>query len=223
MCSFLKVMRDIIEEYMEEIKNAGGIWSPVKESEESGMILSKPLSDHDIDHEAKNLRKGSHDLPSTTVRKPSHYEQRSSTDYFNKSKAVEVPKDASPRDYEQPRQGHYRNSRYAEEQWNAGPGNYDREHISRSPERSRSHSRSNESVSHHKGQDYSNRTKYDQKSRSRDRWQRNSHRSRDYDSPRKSAFKDRYDPSESLDICEDNNSSDSKYVQPEKFYGEELH
>ncbi|KAF7805253.1 U11/U12 small nuclear ribonucleoprotein 48 kDa protein [Senna tora] len=208
--STVQVMRDIIEEYMEEIKQAGGIGSPVKESEESGMFMSKPHAGHDIDLGAKNLRKGRLDSPSIAASSRRHYEQQSHTNYSKKSKAIEFLEDTSPRDNELPRQGHYRNRGYVEDQWDTGRGNYSREHASRSPERPKSYSRSNESNSHHKNQDYSNRKKSDHKSRTRDRWKRNSHRSQDYDPPLKSAFRDRYDPSQSIDICEDDVSSDTK-------------
>lgn len=204
--STVQVMRDIIEEYMEEIKQAGGFGNPMKESDESGMLPSKSLSCFDRDIEAKILREGRHESSAATACNPSHYELKSRTNYYNKNKAIEVLEDASPRDYEQPRQGHG----YIEDHWNTVHARYGRKHASRSPEGPKSYGPPNDSISRHRKQDCSSRKKHDQKSRSRDRWQRNLHRNNDSDSPLKSAFEDRYDPSESLDVYEDNVSSGTK-------------
>ncbi|KAI9078391.1 hypothetical protein K1719_039610 [Acacia pycnantha] len=208
--STVQVMRDIIEEYMEEIKQAGSVGSTTKESDESRMLPSESLSHRDIDIKAKILRKGIHESSAVTACNPSHYEQRSQTNYCNKSKVIEVLEDASPKDYEQSRQGHSRKQGYIEDHWNTVHARYGRKHASRSPEGPKSYSPSNDSISRHRKHDYSSRKKYDQKSRSGDRWLRNSHRNHDYDSPLKSAFEDRYDPSESLDVYEDDVSSGTK-------------
>ncbi|XP_028770637.1 U11/U12 small nuclear ribonucleoprotein 48 kDa protein [Neltuma alba] len=208
--STVQVMRDIIEEYMEEIKQAGGVGSPMKQSDESGMLPLESLSRRDMDIEAKILRKGSRESSVATVCNPSHYEQKSRTIYCDKSKAVEILEDASPRDYEQPRQGHSRKHGYIEAHGNTVHARYGRKHASGGPEGPNSYGPSNDSISCHRKHDYSRRKKYDEKSRSRDRWQGNSHRNHDYDSPLKRAFEDRYDPSESLDLYEDNVSPGTK-------------
>lgn len=180
-------MRDIIEEYMEEITQAGGCGNPPNEPEESG----------------KNLRKGSHESPSIAAYNPSHYEQQSYSSDCKKGRPDDAHQDTSIRDHEQPRQGHYRNHGYLDDQRKSSRGDYDREFASRSHERPKSRNRPNESSSRHKYHDYSNRKDYDYKLRSRDSSRRNSQRNRDYVSPSKSAFNDRYDPSESLDTYDD--------------------
>lgn len=203
-------MRDIIEEYMEDIKQVEGVGSPMKETDESGMMPLNSLSYHDRDIETKIFRKGSHESSAVTARNPDHYEQKSQSNYCNKGKAVEVVEDISSRDYEQPRQGHSRKHGNIEDHWNTAHRRYGRKYSSRSPEGPRSFSPSNDSMSRHRKHEYLSRKRYDQKSRSRDRWQQNSHRNHDYDSSAKDAFEDRYDPSESLDVHEDDVSFGTK-------------
>ncbi|KAJ1409316.1 U11/U12 small nuclear ribonucleoprotein 48 kDa protein [Sesbania bispinosa] len=218
--SALQVMRDLIEEFMEEIKDAGGVKSPVKVSEDSGMFPFKLPSGHDIPMEANNSRKVSHDSPATTISNPSYYEQQSHTNHTEKSKVVD---DVFSKDHEQRKQGHYRSHYYGEDQRKADRGTYHRDRASTSPEREISHSRSHDRGIHHKKQDYSNRKKYHNSSRTRDRGQKDTHRNHISDSFMKNAFSDRYDPSESLDVSEDDIPSDGKYIKPDKFYDKELH
>ncbi|KAK7278262.1 hypothetical protein RJT34_23288 [Clitoria ternatea] len=161
----LQVMRYMIEEYMEEIKQAGGVESPVKVSEESGLFPSKP-SGHDIPIEANNSGKVNHDSPAVTISNRKYCEQQPNMNYCDRSKAVG---DGFSRDYEQRKHGHYR-SHYRDDQRNADQGKYHRDRASTSPERRRSHSRSREHSSiHHNKQGYSKRHKYDDSSRTRDR------------------------------------------------------
>ncbi|KAK7344122.1 hypothetical protein VNO77_13419 [Canavalia gladiata] len=215
----LQVMRYMIEEFMEEIKQAGGIESPVKAFEKSGRFPSKPPG-HDISMEANNSRKVGRDSPAVTVSNTSYYEHQSHSNFSDKSKAAE---DAFPRDYEQHKHGYYRSHYYGEDQQNADQGKYHRVHASTSPERHVSHSRSQEYSIHHKKQDYSNRKKYDTSSRTKDRRQKDTHRNHISDSFLNNAFSDRYNPSESHDICEDDISSDAKYIKSDKFYDKKLH
>ncbi|TKY52059.1 U11/U12 small nuclear ribonucleoprotein 48 kDa protein [Spatholobus suberectus] len=212
----VQVMRYMIEDYMEQIKQAGGFESPVKMFVESGLFPSKPPG-HDIPMEANNSRKVSHDSPQVTISNPRCCEQQSHSGSCDKSKTVE---DAFSRDYKHHKHEHHRSHYYREDQRNADRGRYHRDRPSTSPERYLSHSRSCEHNSHHNKQDYySNRKKYDNSSRIRDRWQKDTHRSHISDSLPNNAFSDRYDPSESLDICKDDNSSDA--IKSDKFYDKE--
>lgn len=213
-------MRDLIEEYMEEIKQAGGVRSPVKVSEKSEMFPSKLPSDHGIPvaMEADNSEKVGHDSPAVTISNPSYHEQQSRTNYSDKSNAVH---DVFSRDYKQHKQGHRRSHYYGEDQQTDDQGNH-RSRASSSPERHRSHSRSHERTIDHKKQDYSNRKKYNNSPRTRDRWQNDTHRNHISDSFLNNAFSDRYDPSDSRNNWEDEISSDDKYVKPDKFYDKEL-
>lgn len=217
-------MRDVIEEFMEEIKQAGSVESTVNVSKESGLLPSKPSSGHDIPMEADYSRKVNHDSPAVTISSPSYNEQQSRTNNCDKTKAVE---DVISRDYEQRKRKHYRSHDYAEDQRNTGRQKYHRDHASTSPERHKSRSRSHEHSVHHKRQDYSKRKKYDHLSGIRDRRQKDSDRNHVPDSflKSKSAFSDRYVPSESLDICDDDISSNAnaKYIKSDEFYDKEHH
>ncbi|KAI4302009.1 hypothetical protein L6164_035233 [Bauhinia variegata] len=217
--SALQVTRDIIEDYMEEIKQAGGIGAQVKESQERETFPSNAYSGHGkITIEAKNLRKVDHDSPEASACIPSYYEQQSHTNYCDKRKAV---KDDFSRDYAQSRHEKYKKHGFAEDQWSTDD-EYDREYASRSTERNRSHSRSHDHSRHRMKQDYSIKN-YDQKSRSSDRRRSYMHKNQGSASPLKNAFEDRYDPSESTDICDDDISSSTKYSKPVKFYDEKFH
>ncbi|XP_061357633.1 U11/U12 small nuclear ribonucleoprotein 48 kDa protein [Gastrolobium bilobum] len=191
--SFTQRMRDVIEEFMEEIKQAGGLESPVKVPEESVMFASKPPSGHDIPIEANDSRKFSHDSPAVTISNSSHWEQQSSTNYCGKNKTVD---DAFTRYYGEHKQGHDRSHYYGESQQN----DYHRDVSFTSSEGRASRSRSREHSIHHKKQDYTNKKKYGNSSRTMDRWQKDSHKNSTSYSSRNNAFSDRYDPSESLDI-----------------------
>ena len=205
---------------MEEIKEAGGVENTVKVSKENGTYPSKPPSVHDIPVEANNTRKNNYDSPAVTITKSSYNEQQSHTKFSDKTKPEE---DMLSRDYEQRRRGHHRSHDYVEDKWNTGRVKYHKDRASTSPERHRSHSRSHGHSIHHQKRDYSNRKKYDHLSRTGDRWQKDTDRNHIPDSLLKNAFSDRYDPSESHDICEDDISSDAKYTKPDKFCDKELH
>ncbi|XP_027364238.1 U11/U12 small nuclear ribonucleoprotein 48 kDa protein [Abrus precatorius] len=209
----LQVMRYMIEEYMEEIKQSGGVGSPVKVSEESGLFPSKPAG-HDLPTEANNSRRVSHDSPAMIISNPT-CEKQSRTNFCDKSKAVE---DTFSRDYKQHKQGDHPSHYYREDQEDADQGKYYRDRTSTSPERRRSHSRPHDRSIPYKKQDYSNRKKYYSSSRTRDKRPKDTHRSHISDSFLSNAFPDRYDPSESLDICEEDISSDANHIKSGKIY-----
>ncbi|CAI8603235.1 unnamed protein product [Vicia faba] len=134
----LQVMRDLIGEYMEEIKLAAGDKSPVSVSEDSLMPPPKLPSSHAIPMESNNSRKVSDDSPAVTIRNPGYHEKQSHTIFSDKSKAVH---DATSRDFKQRKQGHHRSHH------NGG------DRASTSPERQRSRSGSHEHRVHHKKQE----------------------------------------------------------------------
>ncbi|CAJ1976307.1 unnamed protein product [Sphenostylis stenocarpa] len=209
----LQVMRYMIEDFMEQIKQAEGFESPLKMSEESGLFPFKPPG-HDISMEANNSRKASHDSPAVTTSKPHYCEQQSHSNCCDESKNLDG---AFSRDYKQLKHERQRSHYYREDQWNADRGKYHRNRSSTSPVRHSSHSQSREHSSHHIKQDYySNRKKHDNSSRFRDRLQNDTHGSHISDSFPNKTFSDRYDPSESLDICDDDISSDAKYIKSDK-------
>lgn len=213
--STLQVMRDLIAEYMEETKHAGGVTNPVSVSEDSRMPLPPPRlpSSHNIQMEANTSRTVSQDSPAVTISNQGYHEQQSHTNYFDKSKAVH---DATARDYEQQKQGQHRNHHNEGYQRTADQGNH-RSRASTSPERQRSHSRSHEHIIHKK-QDYSNRKTYSNSSRTKDRWQNDTHKNHISDSFSRNVFSERYDPSEPHDVGELDISSDDKYIKRDKFY-----
>lgn len=212
--STIQVMRDLIGEYMEEIKLAAGVKSPVNVSEDSGMPPPPPKlpSSYAISTEANNSREVSHDSPAMTTSNPGHHEQQSHTNYSDKSKVVH---DATSRDYEQRKQGRQGSHHYGRDEQGTDQGNH-RSHASTSPERHRSRSQSHEHRVHHNKQDYSGRKKYDNSSRTKDRWQNDTNKNHTSDSFSRS------DPSESRGVGEHDISSDDKYTKPDKFYRKEL-
>ncbi|XP_057458971.1 U11/U12 small nuclear ribonucleoprotein 48 kDa protein isoform X2 [Lotus japonicus] len=213
----LHVMRDLINEYMEDVKQAAGVQSPVKVSEDSGMFPPKLPSSHGVPREVNNYKEVSLDSTAMTISNPGFGEQQSQTKYTDKSKAVD---DAFSRDYER---RHYRNHSYGGAQQNADRGTYHRDRASSSPDRQISHSRAHDHSILHKRKDYSNRKRYDDSSRTRDRREKDTHRNYISDSSLNNAFSDRYDPSESLHVREDDINSDAKYIKPDKFSDQELH
>lgn len=214
---FLKVMRDLINEYMEDVKQAAGVQSPVKVSEDSGMFPPKLPSSHGVPREVNNYKEVSLDSTAMTISNLGFGEQQSQTKYTDKSKAVD---DAFSRDYER---RHYGNHSYGGAQQNADRGTYHRDRASSSPDRQISHSRARDHSIRHKRKDYSNRKRYDDSSRTRDRREKDTQRNYISDSSLNNAFSDRYDPSESLHVREDDINSDAKYIKPDKFYDQELH
>lgn len=138
-------MRDMIGEYMEEIKLAAGVKGPVSVSEDSLMPPPKLPSSHAIPMEANNSRKVSDDSPAVTIRNPDNHEQQSHTNYSDKSKAVY---DTNSRDYEQRKQGHHRSHHHGDQQTADQGNSWSR--ASTSPERHRSRNGSHEHRVHHK-------------------------------------------------------------------------
>ncbi|KAK9291613.1 hypothetical protein L1049_019562 [Liquidambar formosana] len=94
--STTQVMRDIIEEYMEEIKQAGGIGCFVKGSEEGGVFQSEPFSAHvsigDSDEQKRSVRGSSE----ASRGSPHDYRKQSHSNDNVRSTRLE---DSSPKNY----------------------------------------------------------------------------------------------------------------------------
>ncbi|XP_031284003.1 U11/U12 small nuclear ribonucleoprotein 48 kDa protein-like [Pistacia vera] len=96
----LEVMRDIIEEYMDEIKQAGGIGCFVKGDEEGGMSSSRPPA-QDLN---MNFGKNNSNLFEANRGSPNYYRKQSHYDRDIKSTTFE---DALTRDQELSRRGRH--------------------------------------------------------------------------------------------------------------------
>ncbi|XP_044482912.1 U11/U12 small nuclear ribonucleoprotein 48 kDa protein isoform X3 [Mangifera indica] len=96
----LQVMRDIIEEYMDEIKQAGGIGCFVKRDEEGGMPSSRPLA-QDLN---MNSGENNSNLFEANRGSPNYYRKQSRYDLDIKSTMYE---DVLTRDQELSRRGHH--------------------------------------------------------------------------------------------------------------------
>lgn len=232
-----EVMRDIIEEYMEEIKQAGGIGCSVKGAEEGNVPPSKLLSSHDsspdtyelekIMHTSSESRGGSQDLRKEL---PSDYKVRSTRS-----------DDSYSDDHEQHRRVSHRydgNLEYHKKSFSRDK--HDREYNPRSSERNRSDGWSHEQTRHRSKRGdaevtrvkqhelSSSMPKYrdnrafssvskrvndstmerdDRRSEAKDRWQRKSYGNNLSESMVQNSFDDRYDPSAFDDILENDISS----------------
>ncbi|KAL5835175.1 hypothetical protein ACOSQ4_014672 [Xanthoceras sorbifolium] len=221
----LQVMRDIIEEYMEEIKQAGGIGCFEKVDEEGGM-LSSDQSAHDLG--ADDHRKSVSDSFEAT-RDGSNYNKKQSW-YDYDFKSVE---DALPRDHKQSRRGRHGHREHVEDHRSSIDGEkHGREYYSSSAEIRRSHDQSHEQSNHCREREDAeltrtrhNEIKRPSSSRSNYRDYRSSYslstshkrnrHDRNSDPHVPNAFEDRYDPSASHDLYGDDIVNGNNYVRPE--------
>ncbi|CAK9137734.1 unnamed protein product [Ilex paraguariensis] len=221
-----QVLRDIIAEYMEEIKQAGGIGCLVKGAEEAEMLASKPSS---VRYSSRDFSELKESLPdsSEVSREPAHgYRKQLHSENNIQSTTFQ---DAYPEDKKQQGRDSNMHHRNLEARRNIDTDRHDREYNSRSPDGRRSsgflheqtssrglpdkvevsrkyfprspvrnHSRS---VSYER--DSHRREGVDHNTESKDRKQKNTKRSYRSDSARFHDFDDRYDPSKSCDVYED--------------------
>ncbi|KAG7970260.1 hypothetical protein I3843_07G073600 [Carya illinoinensis] len=136
----LQVTRDIIEEYMVEIKKAGGIGSFAKEAEDGEMFPSESPSAHNITSRVDNPAKS--DYAST---RGSQYNNRTQPESDYSSKKYKSSTDA--KGYEMPR-GSLNECPQNADQRSLGWDKRERENPSRSPERYKSHGQSHVQSSH---------------------------------------------------------------------------
>ncbi|OVA12978.1 hypothetical protein BVC80_1157g16 [Macleaya cordata] len=181
--STTEVMRDIIEEHMEEIKQAGGIGCFVKGSAENEMFAAGSLSVHDMT--AANVLKSNKDS-SEPSRGESHDCGKQSYSNHNMSARIEDP---PPKDHisrngglksshsQQRRESHVHRESIEDHGRSIRKNKQEKEYGSRSPERYRSHG----SHEHHR-----HRRERDEREGSRSKYNKggsvSSHRSRYRDS-----------------------------------------
>lgn len=239
----LQVTRDIIEGYMEEIKQAGGIGCFVKGTEEGEMFTPELPSGHDVTASIDEPRKSGY----AVNRKQSH------SDYNSRFTSY---KDTYSKDDEQLGRGLHGRHEYGGQR-SVSRDKCDREYYSKSPERYRSHGQLHERRSHRREQDdlevtrtmrheikqpSSGISKYhdarssssvsnsvkdsrkdEQKSKVKDRQRSNSYINHSSDFLVQNAFVDRYDPSESHGMYKDDVSAGSNYVRSDKLSDREFH
>ncbi|KDP23770.1 hypothetical protein JCGZ_23603 [Jatropha curcas] len=244
----LQVMWDIIDEYMEEIKQAGGIGCFEKEAEEERMS-HKPSSASNIDMDVDEFREGNRKSKSSEaiIATSKYYEKQSQPDHSLRSIKA---KDTSPQYYARQERSHDRYREHVEYQRNTCQGRHVRDYYSESPERHRSHGLLHEQSSRQTEQDdsevtnkhcdkrssskssYQNkssqylshsannsgRQKDDEKLDVMDRHLRSSYENHSSKFLAKNAFEDRYDPAVSNDTNQDDVYANKKYVRAEKFH-----
>ncbi|KAA8538945.1 hypothetical protein F0562_025637 [Nyssa sinensis] len=262
-----QVMRDIIEEYTEEIKQAGGIGCLLKGAEEAGTSAPFPAGDVSSGYELKRPVSNSHGVGKGWPH--SYRKQLNSQDDIGLKKFEDEYSEAHKqkhhrRDFER-HYGHNKAERSVSRDRRHGAGNTDgyrrrqdslrhHEHLeaersisrdrcgeyySRSPDTRRSDGRLHEYISNqrqqdnvdvsgkylHRSPDRNHSKSHEQTSHQRERvdqnldvktrQQRSTYRNYRSESVIHHDFEDRYDPSESHDMYEDDVSSGSKYIRPE--------
>ncbi|XP_021281789.1 U11/U12 small nuclear ribonucleoprotein 48 kDa protein [Herrania umbratica] len=231
----LQVMRDIIEEYTEEIKKAGRIGCFVKGPEKEGLLPSESPVPCDLAVDADEHKKGTSDISEAARRSPNHYRRRSHDDQHTRSTRLE---DSS-------RNGHHD---LLEDLRSISKEKHRDKYHSGISKRHRSHGRSDEQRSHRRERDDAESTrathyesgrrysiskfkdykssysasnssddfhvrKDDQKLDATDKNRRSSYENHTSGSWVQNGFHDRYNPSESDDMYEDDVFV--KYVRPE--------
>ncbi|XVF57012.1 hypothetical protein PTKIN_Ptkin06aG0168400 [Pterospermum kingtungense] len=240
----IEVMRDIIEEYTEEIKRAGGIGCFVKGAVEEGFLPSDLAVTYDRS-EADEHRKGTSNILEAAGDSPRNYRRRSHYDKHTRSKNFE---DSSQNDFEQSRW--YEHHDLEDPRRSTCKEKHREEYHSGSSKRHRSHGMSDERRSHRREPDdaestrathYESRrrsssSKYkdykssysvsnssdnfrvrkdDKKLDTRDRYRRSSYEYHTSGSNAQNGFEDRYNPSKSDDMYEDGVFEGDKYFRPE--------
>ncbi|CAK7341293.1 unnamed protein product [Dovyalis caffra] len=235
----LQVMRDIIDEYMEEIKQAGGIGRFEKGTEEEEMSANPPSAPDVTVNELRKVNSNSSEATRTTS---NHYQKESHSDRNFRSK---TSKDVLPQDYDQQGRSSYGHHEKVEYRRSANQDRHGREY-SRSPEGNKSHARLHVQSGHQRGRDEAKLTRSkdhekrsssksyrdykssysglesadslqmdDRKSDVRDRHPRNSYGNHGSTSMARNAFEDRYDPKESHDVHEDDVYTGTTYAREE--------
>ncbi|POO02976.1 U11/U12 small nuclear ribonucleoprotein 48 kDa protein [Trema orientale] len=223
--SHLEVMRDIIEDYMDEIKQAGGIGCFEKGTGVEDVLPSKPpyASDMTVHVDMPKIRNY---VSSTAGDSPNYHRKQLHSDYTSQATTSKGHLD---KDYEQSRRDFYGYHESVEDQTGVSRDKRDREYYSRSPRQVRSSERPRKlrehemevtGSKHHETKHSSSRmSKYRDnrsstsasdtysRSKSRDRRHRDKYENRSSEPLLRNTFSDRYDPSESHEIYEDNDST----------------
>ncbi|XP_048317678.2 U11/U12 small nuclear ribonucleoprotein 48 kDa protein [Ziziphus jujuba] len=220
----LEVMRDLIEDYTDEIKQAGGIGCFEKETD-GGAFPSESRYASDVTTDVDKPTKINYGS-STAGSGPNHFKKQLQSNYSVQSIG----------DYEEPSRGFHDNHGFQVDQRSVSRHRRDREYYSRSPEKRRSHGQSHGQTRHQEeGNDLEviGTKHYDIKRQSSSMSKRhrstssvgNSHHSskvKDRDTYKnhgsQTTFEDRYIPSKYHGISEDDVSTNSNYSKPDKLY-----
>lgn len=223
----LQVMRDIIDGYMEEIKLAGGIGRFEKGTEEEEMSPNPPSAPDVTVNELRKVNSHSSEATRTTS---NHYQKESYPDHNSRSK---TSKDVLPQDYEQQGRSNHGHHEKLEYRRSANQDRHGREYSrsperhrshARSHERS-GHQRGRDETKLTRSKDHEKRSssksyhdykslnsglesadgmqRDDRKLDVRDGHLRNAYGNHGSNSVARNAFDDRYDPTGSYDIHED--------------------
>ena len=222
-------MRDIIAEYMEEIKQAEGIGCAVKGADNGNVSPSKLLSTRDSSTDTDELEKIMH----------TSSESRGGSQDFRKRLPFDYKVKSTRSD-----DSHWYDGNLEYHKKSFSSDKHDREYNSRSSERSRSQERSHDQTSHRSERGDAEVTRFKkheisssmsnyrdsrafssaskrvtdstmQRSETKDRWQRKAYQNHLSESTSQNLLDDRYNPSASDDdILENDISTQSKSVKP---------
>lgn len=201
-------MRGIIEDFMDEIKLAGGIGCFEKDSVREDGLLSKVPFDSKLTKDTLMLRENHHNLYAAGVDNADNRKKQSNSDYGIQSTTFRGQFD---KDYDQPRRDTHE---FAEDKKSAGRQKRNRESHSRSSrDESPKHSSSRTSR-YHDIDTSSTASRLTSEYSSKYRDGRDTDRYESYSSEpfSRNKFEDRYDPSEPQNTYEDDVSHNSKYA-----------
>lgn len=229
-----QVMRDVIEKYMEEIKQAGGIGCFVKGAEGGEVFKSQQFSAHEESGYPDKTKRIARDPSEASSGLTHGYREQSHSNVSGRSSKF----DSSSRDYDRRSQG----SHGYDEHRSISRDRRSVAYHSRSPDRYSGHGWSHEHSSrqreqndgeaipskHHKNNWVPSSSspsssvsdliviKSNRKLEIKDRRQRDMYGGHISDSVIHNSFEDRYDPSKSYDVVEDDVNYGSEYVRPDK-------
>lgn len=224
---FPKVTRDIIEQYMEEIKQAGGIGCFEQATEGQGSFPFELPSARDFTTDDNNPTERNNDSKGGS---PSCTRKQSDSRYAIRST---TSRHASAKDQEKLRRSLHGHREYLEEQRSVGRNRCDGEDYSRSAERSQSrgcshgqreqdllevtntkHHESNRSSKYHDTRLSSLSNSHQKSKVIRDKKTCENHSS---NSLKQNAFYDRYDPLESHDRYKEDLSTNKNYARAGRY------
>lgn len=232
----LEVMRDIIEDFMDEIKQAGGIGCFEKGTKAEDTLLLKPSYASEITSDINMSKKGNYDS-SAAGDSPDRHRKQSRSGFGAHATTF---KGYTHKDYEQTKRGLYGDHEPMDDQRSISRDKRDREYYSRSPRHDRSsdwthhrreqNEREGSGTKRHESKHSSSRKpKYcvnrlstfgltsEHKSKSKDRHHSDRYENRSSELFLRNTFEDRYEPSESHDTHEDDIPTNSKDVRGDKF------
>ncbi|XAR65861.1 hypothetical protein NMG60_11011841 [Bertholletia excelsa] len=216
----IQVMRDIIEEHMEIITQAGGIGSLVKDAEQAGKFSSEPSLLHDISTDVVGPRKNECSLHEDGRKQAFSYKKQSHSPNVRSARF----EDESVEHLKRHKGDSSWHCDHLEGENGSDRGRHDREYHSRSPNRKRSNDHFKDRVSNYRSNNdmersrknisqspdfskgrYHEQSKHrrgqvDRNFRRKDRRQNHSYRDHESKSTMLHEFEDRYDPYESQDI-----------------------